>query len=239
MASPLRLLAGLLLGPGASAGLAATPPEFLRWRSYEEPVFPPELQGTAVREGFATVVFTFDDDGRITDRLVIATTHPAFNQSVLTAIRRWVVDTAGLSPGLRRESVRFDFARSGSVVSLSQRDASKASFSAYGDQMATPLLTFREAEIDAPLRIVDQSPPSYPPELKAARLEGHATIDFILDGEGRVRVPAIAEATRPEFGVAALAALRQWRFSPGRRTGLIVQVVATRTVTFRLAAPAK
>lgn len=56
---------------------------------------PPELHGTAVREGFATVVFTFDDDGRITDRLVIATTHPAFNQSVLTAMRRWIVDSAG------------------------------------------------------------------------------------------------------------------------------------------------
>jgi TonB family protein len=234
MGSPLRLFAALFLGMGV-AGVAASPPEFLRWRSYEEPVFPPELHGTAVREGFATVVFTFDDDGRITDRLVIATTHPAFNQSVLTAMRRWRVDTAGLSSGLRRESVRFDFSRSGSVVSLSQRDASKASFSAYGDHSATPLLTFREAAIDGPLRIVAHVPAIYPDKHKAAGREGHATIDFILDGEGRVRVPAIAEATQPEFGVAALAALRQSRFAPGRRTGLIVQVIASRTVTFRLA----
>lgn len=239
MASLSRFLAGLLLGPGAVACGAATPPEFLRWRSYEEPAFPPELHGTTVRDGFATVVFTFDDAGRITDRLVIATTHPAFHQSVLTAMRRWLVDTDGLSPGVRRESVRFEFARSGSVVSLTQRDASKASFSAYGDQNATPLLTFREAAIDVPLRVLDPSPPLYPADFKAAGLEGHATIDFILDGEGRVRVPAIAEATRPEFGAAALAALRQTRFAPGRRAGLIVQVIAARTVTFRLAPAAR
>jgi hypothetical protein len=94
----------------ASPARSASPPDFLRWRRYEEPQFPPELQMTAVRDGFATVVFTFDDDGNLTDRLVITASHPAFTACVLRAAQHWQVDTEGLAPALRRENARFEFA---------------------------------------------------------------------------------------------------------------------------------
>jgi periplasmic protein TonB len=117
---------------------------------------------------------------------------------------------------------------------MTQREASKTSFSVYGDEAATALLTFREEVIDAPLQAVISLKPEYPTELKASETEGWATISFIVDGEGRVRVPAVSDASRPEFGTATLAVMRQWKFNPGRRGGRIVQVSAERTVNFRL-----
>src|SRR4051812_20973681 len=65
------LLRSFVLGPllAATFAVAAGPPSFLRWRSYEEPDFPPRLLSTVVRDGFAAVMFTFDDHGRITDRV--------------------------------------------------------------------------------------------------------------------------------------------------------------------------
>lgn len=231
----LRLLACSCLGAGVVGGAEISEaPDFLRWRRYEPPAFPAELHPTAVRDGFATVVFTFDDAGRITDRLVIAASHPAFTASVIAATLQWEVDPTGLAPSLRRETARFEFVRRNAIVSMTQRDASKAAFSIYGDAAAVALETFREDVIDATLKISTGAKPDYPAALRAAGTEGHATISFIVDGEGRVRVPVIASATHADFGAVTLAALRQWRFAPGRRTGKIVQVIAERTVSFRL-----
>src|SRR5687767_13227371 len=99
-------------------------------------------------------------------------------------MRGWEVDATELARSLRRETLRFDFVRRGSVVSLSQRDASKAALSSYGDHHATALATCREEQIDTPLKVATNVTPTFPPALKSAGIEGVATISFIVDGEG-------------------------------------------------------
>lgn len=231
----MRILARIFPGLFVSAVCfaMATPPEALRWLSYREPVFPAQLEGTIVKDGFATVVFTFDDAGEILDRVVLAASHPAFTAAVLEVIPHWRIDTAGLASFIRRETIRFDFGRRQFVVSLSQRDASKSAFSEYGDEVATALRTVREGEIDAPLKMATQVAAIFPDGLKARPTEGSATVSFVVDGLGRVRVPAVTDASLPEFGEAALAAVKQWTFVPARHRGLPVQVMVERTVRFQ------
>jgi len=61
--------------------------------------------------------------------------------------------------------------------------------------------------------------PSYPAELKAARVTGEAVISFVVDANGSVKNLRVEKATEPAFGEAALAAVAAWEFEPGRKNG--------------------
>lgn len=62
-----------------------------------------------------------------------------------------------------------------------------------------------------PVKIVS---PVHPPELWEARVEGDAEVECIVDETGRVSDAKVVSASRPEFGEAAVAAVRQWEFTP-------------------------
>ena len=61
--------------------------------------------------------------------------------------------------------------------------------------------------------------PQMPANLRQQMISGHATIEFVVDAEGRVTEPAVYHATHPEFGAAALAAVAQWTFLPAIKRG--------------------
>ncbi len=63
-------------------------------------------------------------------------------------------------------------------------------------------------------RLIRQSPPKYPRDLRAAGVQGEATITFIVDSEGAVREAMVLKATDYRFGDAALAAVSTWRYLP-------------------------
>jgi TonB family protein len=68
--------------------------------------------------------------------------------------------------------------------------------------------------------------PRYPPALRAARLPGNATLAFKISPSGRVIDPFVKSASKPEFGDAAMAALRQWRFIPKVEHGTTIASAA-------------
>jgi TonB family protein len=59
-----------------------------------------------------------------------------------------------------------------------------------------------------------------------------ATVNFIVDETGRVRVPAVTSASGSQCAEVALAAVKQWRFAVPLRDGVPVQVVVDRTFHF-------
>lgn len=75
--------------------------------------------------------------------------------------------------------------------------------------------------------------PVYPQQLLAAKPSGQATIEFVIDRDGRARVPRVVEATAPEFGWAAMAAITQWVFERPRRGGEPVDVLVRVPVEFQ------
>jgi TonB family protein len=214
--------------------LAATPDPggSLRWLRYAEPVFPPEISQTTVRDGFATVAFTFGDDGRITDQIVLSASHPLFAEAVQSAVTQWQIDIRTLAATERRETRRFDFLRNGRIVGMSQRDALKSALDPFGDLAADPVVTLKESALSAPLKNLADGPPVFPTELAGQYREGVATVEFLVDAEGRVRIPAVTSASHPAFGAAALASAREWRFPPPQHQRRSVQVITERTVRF-------
>lgn len=67
-----------------------------------------------------------------------------------------------------------------------------------------------------------------------ARLSARVVMQATIDTEGRVRDVFVVSCSLPGFGfeLAALEALRQWRYRPAMRDGTPVDVMFTVTADF-------
>jgi TonB family protein len=79
----------------------------------------------------------------------------------------------------------------------------------------------------------------YPPEARAAGLEGHVVLEVDLSATGEVTRVAVVEPAGQGFDEAALAAVRQFRFSPAEVDGKPSPVRITYTYDFVLAPAAQ
>lgn len=78
---------------------------------------------------------------------------------------------------------------------------------------------FSLSEIDQKPRAVFQAAPLYPASLRGKKVEGVATVIFIVDSAGKVTSPRVEQSTHPAFGKPAVDAVKQWKFEPAVRGG--------------------
>jgi protein TonB len=93
---------------------------------------------------------------------------------------------------------------------------------------------FNAANLDRVPRALAQIPPRYPAEARMKGLSGEVVVEFNVDESGNVSSVRVVRSTSREFDAAALAAVRKWRFEPGRRHGRIVRFSMVVPVVFRL-----
>ena len=218
--------------PAAPWDFSEGPPSSLPALSrYEAPVFPERLRASTITSGYATMIFTVKPDGNIEDALALEASDPAFAETTIEALQRWRLAAAHTDTVPRREVIQFDYRRTGTVASLSQSDASKAAFTA--TRAMTPAIrTLTWEELDDEPRQLAGALPVYPATLRDKPVRGHATLDFIIDSTGKVRVSTVIDASSPEFGLAALEAVKHWSFEAPRQDGVAVNVHAIRSFTF-------
>ena len=87
-------------------------------------------------------------------------------------------------------------------------------------------------QIKAP-RKVKNVEPTYPPIAIEARVEGVVIVEATIDASGRVKGVKVLRG-HPLLDQAAVAAVRDWAYSPTTLNGTAVPVVMTVTVNFRL-----
>ena len=75
------------------------------------------------------------------------------------------------------------------------------------------------SQIDAAPRAVSQTRPRYPFDLRRSGVGGEVVVDFLVDQDGDVQNAYAFSATNPGFEAAAVDAVSQWRFEPGRKNG--------------------
>jgi TonB family protein len=85
-------------------------------------------------------------------------------------------------------------------------------------------LVINLADADVKPSMTFNSPPFYPPQLRAAGVNVSAVIDFIVEADGRTSRIRVIRQTNEAFGAAARDGVSQWRFTPGRKNGEIVRV---------------
>ena len=77
--------------------------------------------------------------------------------------------------------------------------------------------------------------PIYPASMRAAGREGVVPVEAIIGRDGTVTsVRVLTAQVHPDFAIAAVDAVRQWRFSPTLLNGAPVEVVMNVSVTFNL-----
>ncbi len=79
-----------------------------------------------------------------------------------------------------------------------------------------------------------QARPQYPFALRRGGVAGEAVVDFIVDTNGDVRNAYAIRATHADFGKAAVAAVEQWKFKPGRKGGRDVNTHMQVPIVFTL-----
>ena len=96
----------------------------------------------------------------------------------------------------------------------------------------TPPAKVRVGEVRQPVKIHDAAP-LYPAIAQSARVQGIVIIQATIGVDGQV-IDASVLRSVPLLDEAALAAVRQWRYTPTRLNGAPVAVVMTVTVNFTL-----
>lgn len=92
-----------------------------------------------------------------------------------------------------------------------------------------------EDSVAEPPRPTERVPPDYPARARASGQTGAVTVSFIVDVDGSAVDTHVVEAIPPGvFEDAALAAVAQWQFEPGRHEGAPVAVRVRQTLRFEL-----
>lgn len=90
---------------------------------------------------------------------------------------------------------------------------------------------FSLADLDQKPRVMYQPSPTITPQVRRAA-PGTVNIIFIVDEKGRVQNPSVQSSTAPVFEGPALAAVKQWKFEPGKRNGQPVRFRMRVPITF-------
>ena len=208
--------------PGDNAGIAIDQVGVL--------VYPPMMLYNAIYSGEVSAVISVDEKGELTDCLVTGYTEQAFADAAVVALKRWVYQPARVNGRARasRADVLFQFKDQGVIVqnfpgALEQRALSGYMQGRYVYQTCK----LRELDrIPTPVHVVH-------PSIKSDGFPHSATVEFYIDEEGRVRMPAVArESADDAYAAAAVSAVEQWRFEPPLRRGKPVLVYAQQEFSF-------
>lgn len=193
-----------------------------------DPVYPHALL-LAGTTGGARVNFNVTSEGRVTNVRIDEATAPEFGEAVAAAIASW-----------QFRPLRKDGKDVWADLSMTWRFEAPAEDSAerrlLNDQGAEREVV-NARQLDRPLAPLFLRQAVYPAALKETGETGEAQIEAIIDRDGRVRLPRIRSASRPEFGWAAVTVVNQWLFETPRKGGQPVDVRVIIPLEFKVPLP--
>jgi TonB family protein len=221
------LAANHITAPDGSA--PAAQPEL---RVVADPVWPYDslMNGES---GSADVTFTVDEKGQPGDVQVRSATKPDFGRALVASVEACYYVKA------------IDAGRAVAVPLLQHADFTAILPDAKedSDPLVRLLAAVRSKQVggsqglDEKLTPIYRVAPMYPGALrKNGRPAGAAVIEFIIDRDGRARLPQIISSSSEEFGWAAATAVSQWVFKAPLRNGQHVDVKVR--IPFNFKAPA-
>jgi len=78
---------------------------------------------------------------------------------------------------------------------------------------------FEMGDIDQKPRVVFQTAPPYPAQMRGRKVEGLVTVICVVDETGRVDRPRVESSSHEAFEKPALDAVKQWKFEPAVKGG--------------------
>lgn len=90
------------------------------------------------------------------------------------------------------------------------------------------------AELDLVPQPLKQVPPIYPAGMREFGIAGRVTVSFVIVSDGAVADAKVLTSTHGAFDEPALAALAEWKFTPGRKAGEAVNTRAELALVFTM-----
>jgi protein TonB len=87
------------------------------------------------------------------------------------------------------------------------------------------------SDLDQKPRVIYQPSPVLDAKVRA-KAPGKVYVIFIVDERGRVENPIVQSSSDPIFEAPALAAVKQWKFEPAKRNGVVVRFRMRAPITF-------
>ena len=176
-----------------------------------DPVYP-EAERAAGREGSVIVEITIGTEGAVADAKLLSQTASPFNEPALAAVRQWRYTPTLLNgqPVEVHMTVTVKFAL-GPDPNQSQRVRA-------GGSVPEP-------------KLLKRVEPVYPPDALAAGVSGMVILDLVIGKDGSV-IDAKVLRPVPMFEAAAVAAVRQWKYTPSSLNGEPVEVLLIVTIHF-------
>jgi len=84
-----------------------------------------------------------------------------------------------------------------------------------------------------PAKLIKRVAPEYPPEAREKRIQGTVRLNVIIGKDGSVTVQNVVQGDQA-LALAAIEAVRQWRYQPTILTGQPVEIQTTIDVVFAL-----
>jgi TonB family protein len=225
--------------------IVSAQPEFpdyspARYIETEGVVFPQKLVSLGIRTGDVGIAVAIDSDGRMTDYLVTAYTHPEFAERAVAALKKWKFEPARLHGTARNSKIEltFNFKVEGLVVVTMTETTDLRHMRLFPEDMAYSAHTLAQLDrIPIPIRVVN---PIYPTELAKSSRGGHVSVEFYIDEQGHVRMPSVSletDAANEELAAIAVTTVEKWQFEPPLLRGKPVLVRTWQDFKFKPPAP--
>src|SRR5581483_1717636 len=171
-----------------------------------QPVYPEALRRMGWK-GEVKLQFDITTEGQVRNPVVISSTNPELNQSALDAILQWRFEPA------KRNGVPVNVHLTMPIVFNLYDNGSEVGREPYRveddtDQNKLPT----DFRYDLPPKPASTAFAIYPFEPLRDGVEGSAEVKFLVGPDGSVVHAEVTQATRPEFGLALLAMLDEWKF---------------------------
>jgi TonB family protein len=192
-----------------------TPPEP---RGVIRPVYPHALYAGKAPRGSATLSMLVNPKGRVIMVEVLEATHSEFGESGKAAVEHFEFKPATLkgAPTAGVLKIKFDFEPHYEDSDLHSMEAKKSG-------RITPA-----KNLDSVPKVISQRKPVFPLGIPDGVDRGSTVVEFLIDEEGKVRLPRIKTADDPAFGYAAVQTIAHWLFEApltgGKKTIARVQV---------------
>lgn len=201
-----------------------------------EPTYMPQLSPVMLMEGITqgkvVVAIEVSAEGKLTDFLVLAHTHPALARNCINALKLWKYVPARIDgvPVPVLTELTIHFSAEGVVISRNMMDL---------DDFMQRMVERRLALTRRPASALDSAPvvltkvaPKYAREAEEQGVRGEVTVHFYIDEKGAVRMPSVEGEPHPYLAQQALDAVRVWRFTPATSRGKPVMVSARQNFSF-------
>jgi TonB family protein len=192
--------------------------------------FPSIMIQSGVYSGEVHAAISVDQDGKLTDFLLVRYTEEAFAEAARAAIKRWKYEPALVHgrPQSSRADVIFSFRDQGVFVQSLPGAAER--------QIIENLRQGRFAYQACQLRDLDRIPTPVhvvSPSFNGDTHKRTVVVGFYIDEEGNVRLPSVSrESADDYFAAAAVKAVEQWRFEPPVRKSRPALVYAEQEFNF-------